>query len=464
MASITPSYARKQLTGASPDLQENSLLVYCDKKSARFEYICDFIFNDVLGVKYNICYDSKIFESSPLPKINYSQQHLTDEPFIKATSFLFETAVKPRSKPNIFFYEEQPAFFATKHHLLLPFDIFAASFYLLSRYEEYQPFEADEHNRFKAAESFAFQNNFLQKPIINIWCSFLKKEISKQFGNLSFSQKKYTFQPTIDIDSVFAYRNKGFLRTVGASLRDIRNLAFSRLRKRWSVVLHLKKDPFEVFDEISKIHELYRLKPIIFFQVGDYGQFDKNISHKKKAFRKIIKQTAEKFTVGIHPSYNASEYKNPKHRDLLKNEIERLGEITGKPVKCSRQHFLRISFPETYRLLTAHGIEQDYSMGYASQNGFRAGTCTPFRFFDVIKNRTSTLRVYPFQLMDATFKHYLHSSPEEAKQIIKDLVESVKETGGTFCSLWHNETLANDADNNDWYEAYRFLLQKASKR
>jgi hypothetical protein len=43
----------------------------------------------------------------------------------------------------------------------LPFDPLAATFYLVSRYEEYLPFIPDEHGRFPAKQSFAFSNGFL---------------------------------------------------------------------------------------------------------------------------------------------------------------------------------------------------------------------------------------------------------------------------------------------------------------
>ena len=43
----------------------------------------------------------------------------------------------------------------------LPFDIFAASFFLVSRYEEYLEYQPDEYGRYQASSSLAFKNGFL---------------------------------------------------------------------------------------------------------------------------------------------------------------------------------------------------------------------------------------------------------------------------------------------------------------
>ena len=69
--------------------------------------------------------------------------------------------------------------------------------------------------------------------------------------------------------------------------------------------------------------------------------------------------------------------------EILKKEKMRLENIINTPVTFSRQHFLRLSIPETYQNLIDLDIEEDYTMGYAKYAGFRASTCTPFYFFDL---------------------------------------------------------------------------------
>ena len=67
--------------------------------------------------------------------------------------------------------------FFSVNNSVFPFDPFAASFFMISRYEEYLPHIKDIHGRFEAKESLAFKNNFLEKPIVDIWINLIKKEL-----------------------------------------------------------------------------------------------------------------------------------------------------------------------------------------------------------------------------------------------------------------------------------------------
>jgi hypothetical protein len=59
------------------------------------------------------------------------------------------------------------------------FDLFAAAFYLVTRYEEYLPFIADRHNRFEASQSVLFKHGLLERPLINEWAEDLKQTFFK---------------------------------------------------------------------------------------------------------------------------------------------------------------------------------------------------------------------------------------------------------------------------------------------
>ena len=71
-----------------------------------------------------------------------------------------------------------------------PFDIFGASFFMLSRYEEYLPHIKDEYGRFEAKESLAFKYGFLEIPIVDKWVQILKIEILKKYPSVNFPKKK----------------------------------------------------------------------------------------------------------------------------------------------------------------------------------------------------------------------------------------------------------------------------------
>src|SRR5436190_8549265 len=120
----------------------------------------------------------------------------------------------------------------------------------------------------------------------------------------------------------------------------------------------------------------------------------------------LIKSLADYADIGIHPSYASNE-----NRKQVKKEIRRLNKVLKREVTRSRQHFLKVTFPETYRTLIELDIEEDYSMGYASEIGFRASICTPFNFYDLDLDVETKLKLVPFMLMDGTMKDYMKLTP-----------------------------------------------------
>jgi hypothetical protein len=157
--------------------------------------------------------------------------------------------------------------------------------------------------------------------------------------------------------------------------------------------------------------------------------------------------------VAVHPSYGAGD--DPGR---IQDEISGLEAATGKKIECSRQHFVKMTFPSTYEALLRSGISRDYSMGYASISGFRAGIASPFNFFNLEKEEARPLRVYPFMFMDTTLSDYMKLKPAEYCAAVLPLIEEVKAVGGMLTGIWHNYDLANQSDR---HEALQRILEKA---
>ena len=182
-------------------------------------------------------------------------------------------------------------------------------------------------------------------------------------------------------------------------MKDISQLNVGNLWMRFLVVFGLHKDPYDVYDKLVEWRRKYDIRTLFFFLLGEYGTFDKNISPGNSNYRLLIKNIADYCTVGIHPSYYSM-----KKEDKIKKEQSLLKSIVNFPITKSRQHYLRVALPETYQHLVDLEIKQDYSMGYASHFGFRAGTCTPFYFYDLDFEIQTPLKVFPFAAMDVTLK------------------------------------------------------------
>ncbi|MCX6233510.1 MAG: polysaccharide deacetylase family protein [Bacteroidetes bacterium] len=434
------------------------LLIHAIKITSRLEYTLKLVFNELLGIKYTITTNHEDFKSFTGPKFIYATESFDEGLFFAATDLLFETGIR-NHELKFFPLDDSVAFFQVDdNRSALPFDPFAASFYLVSRYEEYLPNNRDNHNRFSATESIAYQQHFLNKPLVNIWSKKIAGILSERYPELDFPEKQFHFIPTIDIDSAYAFRMKGLFRTTGAYLRALTRFNIADIIDRTAVLMRRRRDPFDTFDYLTDIHQSNNLHPIYFFLMGDYGRYDKNIPHGHPALQALVKSISARNDVGIHPSYGSN-----KAPGKLKKEIDRLSEITGKEITKSRQHFLKIVMPDTYNRLIDAGITDDYTLGYASEPGFRAGICDPFNFYDLEKENETTLRVHPFTIMDGTLKDYKNLSPPDALEHIKLLFDEVKKVNGTFISLWHNESLGECCRWIEWRNVYEEMLSYASK-
>ena len=433
------------------------LLIYTHKITHRNKYIFNLIFKDILELHFTLTSNVEEFGKHPGAKLSYTNNPVSDELFFISRNLLFETGITDQNI-STFEYNAHKVFYASGKISALPFDVFATSFYLVSRYEEYLPHIRDEHDRFEAKDSLAFQNHFLQKPVVNIWAGWIKELLQNKYPELAFRKKEYKFVSTIDIDNAYAYREKGFTRSIGGYLKSVSELNFKDIKERTSVLLGKQKDPYDTYDFQLDMLKKYNFDSIYFFLLGDYGVNDKNLPIESVEFQALIKMIGDYAEIGIHPSYGSN-----KSREQLKKEVKRLGKVLHREVTKSRQHFLKLTLPETYRNLIDLDITDDYTMGYASQVGFRASICTPFNFYDLDMELETKLKVHSFAFMEGTLKYHMKVGPEEAMQKIKPLIDDVKSVNGVFMSLWHNDTLNNQKLWAGWRAVYINMVEYAMK-
>ncbi len=436
---------------------DNTLLIYVPEITPRIKFTFEFIFQTILGVGVVFTSDSNEFVQSGLPKINYSPASFSSGLFLKAQPILFEKNLFEREIAEVDYLGNR-LFFPTSIDSFLPFDPFACVFYLVTRYEEYLSERTDEHGRFPDSENLLFKLGLHQKPIVDQMAYWIAEKLSDKFPEFKIRKRTFQFLTTIDIDNAWAYKNKSLPISAGAVLKAAIHLRFSELNDRLLVALGNRKDPYDSYDFIL---ETYREMPDhlqFFFLIGDRSQHDRNISHTNQVFRQLISNLAKVCTTGIHPSFSSNQ-----ELGRLEMEKQRLEEIIHKPVTQSRQHFLRLSFPQTYQNLLKSGITDDFTMGFASFAGFRAGTCTAFPFFDLSQNQCTELTIHPFQVMDVAMKNYLRMSPEDAWQLIEKLMQEVKNVNGTFITLWHNESLSNSGQWLGWQKVFEQILETGLK-
>jgi hypothetical protein len=422
----------------------------------RHKYIFGLVFRHWLKTDYRMVLSEDVFNNSEGILIRYEDHSGDRGLFIKACGLLSENEIR-NFVPEISYYTDIPVLFPDKDpNTVLHFDIFAAIFWMVSRYEEYLPFTPDIHGRYEVKESLAYKNGFHQKPVVEHWIMQLVQAIQKLYPEFKPQPGPYSFVPTYDIDQAWAYLNKPVLRCLGAATLNILKGKSYKNKERIAILSGKLSDPFDSYDLHFELQDKYRLSPIYFLHPGTYGKYDKNISLKNKAFRELIGRIKEKAEIGIHPSYRAAT-----ENGLLEKEVNLMSTVTGKPVTKCRQHFLRITFPETYRKYISCGLTDDYSLGWASDNGFRAGTSKSFPFFDLKKGEETSLMMHPLSMMDGALKNYRNLTPSLAMQELETLIAKIKGTNGTFISLWHNEALGTSALWAGWKEVYEHMVRSA---
>ncbi len=431
------------------------ILVFTDIPSPRIEYTLKLIFHDILGSEVRITSDREEYLQSNLPGICYATAPLNRGLYMGAHPLLTTTTrVMPPLEPVS--WKGETGFFPASEDSFMPFDPFASSFLTVTRLEEYAPGPRDQHGRFRATDSFLHRYDLLEKAVVNRWARMVADALEENHGTPLFPPPASCCLTTIDIDNAWAFRHKGFLRTAGALLKKIFTGKWKDALRHFLVVCCKKEDPYDTYAYISSLYSEKKNGLKFFFLLGDRAPYDKQVSWQHQKLWKLVRETADAFPVGIHPSYAAGKEAGTT-RTLT--EKQRLEKILGRQISDSRQHYLLLEFPGTYRKLLDADITTDYTMGYSDRPGFRAGTATPFLFYDLEKEETTPLRIFPFQVMDGTLRQYLKMTPRDAITKITALRDEVRTTGGIFCTIWHNESL----NDQGYWRGYRVVFERLNR-
>ncbi len=431
------------------------ILIYSPRKSSRLEYITAHIVRNIWGSDSKITSDKELFSGYEGPSINYSNEPLNKG--IRITpkdDFLFETGIYPERTVEIGRWNELFCFFLTSDGDI-PFDLFAASFYLISRYEEYFPLPKDIHGRYDPQYSLLVRNGLIETPIMDRWAWRLKEYLIKSgCPESEFKPRSFRVINTFDIDHPFMFRNKGIAINLLGGVKDLCGENSDQLKARIKTVLHLREDPyFEALDRIDRFQKSWDREYYLFILLGKYEARGRRTIYPLRRFFRYLRRT-DHTVIGLHPSYSGAF----DEKEILR-EKKRLEQLINLPVKTNRQHYLRIRIPETCRQLIRAGFTDDFTLIHSAFPGFRAGTSIPFYFYDLDTETTTSLLMHPTAVMDTTLIGQMKLSVDEALHKIRQLADACKEVGGDFIMLWHNSNLAEISSPNPWITVF----EKASE-
>ncbi|WP_372755472.1 polysaccharide deacetylase family protein [Mariniflexile sp.] len=431
------------------------LLVYTHAITPRFKYVFKHICTRVLGIE--VAFTTKIeeFIAHDSLKISYTKQQLGSEFFIKSHDILFEQGLNDID-PNVQKWGQTKCFFFNGEKSAIPFDIFAASFYLLCRYEEYLPHVKDQYGRFLATESLAYKHGFLHQPVVDIWAYKFKDALQAQYPEYVFPERRYSVKPIIDIPIPYRYKLKGVMRSFGGVIKDLFALKLKNIYTRFMVIFNLQHDPFDTFKYIINRQKQSKFKFLFFFLIGDYSTFDKGINPNKRKFVSLIKHVADYCEVGLKTSFFSID-----NFSIMKKEKQKMEDILNSTLKASRQSFSKLNLPESYRNLIELEILEDYTMGYVNHKGFRAGSCTPFFFYDLDYEVQTPLKVYSYHLMDYVLLK--NHSLLDKKKTLNEIINEVKQVNGEFIPVFHNYTFSDIERWQGFKELFNIILESGNE-
>jgi len=433
----------------------DTVVVYSANNSPRLEFVLGWLLRERLQLGYRIV--NTLQEAAAHDAIIYYGTAPSGKLSIPSAGLLEQKGVA-KSNPATGTWGTIPTIYSCEDkQYSLPFDLFSAIFFLLSRYEEYEAFTPDKHGRYPATNSLLYKNGWLQRPLADEWVYAFRTELRKQL-KIDVPELQFLFRPTYDIDMAYSHLHKGIGRIAGAYLRALLLVDLKQIDQRTKVLKKKQKDPYDSFRWLRQLHKEYGFNPTYFIlSANRTTRFDKNIHPQHPAMVRVIKNLSKEGSIGIHPSYYSGQ------GDVMRQEKTMLEAVAGHSTTISRQHYIRAVMPHTYRMLLRNHISEDYTMGYGTHLGFRAGTGCSFLWYDIEHETVTTLRIHPFCFMDTTAHYEAKLTTHQSFERLEAMCKLLQQTGSTLVTVFHNFSLGTDDEWKGWRQAYELFMHSRVK-
>ena len=279
-------------------------------------------------------------------------------------------------------------------------DIVSSSFFMLSRWEETISKDYDMHGRFKYKNSVAYKYGFIDIPIVDEYAMILRKYLQLLLPNITLGSNKFRIKLSHDIDNIRRFDDlRKAVRTFGGDL--LKSKSLNLLAKS---ILEFKKsyknpalDPyFLAVYELARLSKEYNADSAFYFKTSDISEYDSGYIIKNHVRDCIIYLENQGFEIGFHPGYYTF-----KDYDKFLIEKERLDSVLHCKNYGGRQHYLRFDINTTWKHWEKAGLAYDSTLGYAEREGFRCGTCHPYKPFDLQSDRE--LNIYEIPLISMKY-------------------------------------------------------------
>ena len=430
-----------------------SLLVYTPKITTRFQYVFRQLFVRILEIPIQFTASLDEFVAFPGAKFSYASEPLGQEFHVYANGFLSEQGISYQDLKKGRWLE-YPVLFSHERSSRIPFDLFAASFYCLSRYEEYLPYLKDEKGRYAAVESWVITEGSLEEPLVDLWAISFLEELQKDFPDLKPSNKNKDsqVQPLLIIASPLKYLYKPSLTKARQFLQSLWKLNWWDVLEQLLVESRLLSDPYANYDAVTT--HLYKagLRPEFYFLFTQKPYEGEATAIYNTKLQALIKGVSDDFLTSSLLSYH-SQFNEAELRD----ELFRMNQLIHQPIQRTRFHGGIRNIAATYSMLLQMEVLHDLSMGYEEEMGYRASTAVPFYYYNLENEYQTPLLLHPVVASEAGLrKHSSHVAFEKLNLLVDQLpTPSGRQKVAFSNTIWQEED-----DNQLWREQFFNYLEK----
>ncbi len=419
---------------------------------AERRYILDTLLADFLGLEYQLKIKSKesrvddwiielesgnrlIIQDHFFNKFPKDLEYLQKDNIPKDVKFVYNKYAPLGNIPVIYGASTISTINYQPSTLTCTIDIFASSFFMLTRWEEYVNKTRDSHNRFPATASLAYRFNFLQRPVVNEYLEMLKNMLLELGFSGEFKKREYKLILTHDVDHIYAWDS--FWKWTYNILRDLvkrtslKNFLWT-LNDYIKIKRGLAKDPYDTFDYIMDFSDKLGVKSHFFFMGRGETKYDNDYFSGSKEVKAIAKKIKDRgHLIGMHPTYNTyNSY------EQFKKEKEELEHNLETKIVFGREHYLRFEVPTTWQVWEDNNMEWDSTLSYADEDGFRCGVCYSYRVFNFLTREHLKLKERPLIFMDVVDIDKF--PPKKMQEVVFKLISKVEKYKGEAVILWHN--------------------------
>jgi peptidoglycan/xylan/chitin deacetylase (PgdA/CDA1 family) len=390
--------------------------------------------------------------------------------WIRPSAQFWQNYLRPESLPQsplsvcdgvpILFAGDKRSVYETEKCLTTDFDIVGSAFFLLTRYEEYLITSRDQHGRFSAKSSVLSGTGAQRMPLVNLYSRLLRDWLQKVFEMAKDERQhnRFHYLLTHDIDHLRLFSGLcGELRKLGSLLIRRRSVVKSVrfLSEKVQASFGDHPDPYQTLDYLmDRSEERGAVSTFLFMTARDDprdGSYAPDTPQLNQAVQAVLRRGHE---IGLHGSYRSS-----CDAEALAQQKRILEVVAGREVSLLRQHYLRFVAPDSWQSQSQAGFDVDFSLGYAEEIGFRAGTATPFLPFDLRQRRRIDILEFSNIIMDGTLfePQYMALTMAEAMAQCSEIINQVRRVNGVLVLLWHNSSLTDFLEPG-WRTFYSELL------